>query len=170
MSIRFSSSARRVAVAAAALMGVGGLAAGLQVMPASASTRTELVAGTFQGTAFSGSGCPSPLNLCSAGSIQGSINGPDQLVVQSFSAIPSSNLSVIDSTVVIHDVRGDILCREDITYNGNPGGDGEFAGLCEVTGGTGHWTAATGYLELAGTFLPGQPKSSGVYVGKVNVG
>jgi hypothetical protein len=29
---------------------------------------------------------------------------------------------------------------------------------------------ATGYLEFDGVFAPGQPKSSGVYVGKISVG
>lgn len=77
---------------------------------------------------------------------------------------------MIDSTVVIHDLRGDILFREDITHNPTPGGDGEFAGVCEVTGGTGPWTGATGYLQIAGTVPPGQPKSSAVYLGKLNVG
>jgi hypothetical protein len=166
MSIHTSSTARRIAAVAAALVGVGGLAGALVAPVASAGTRTQIMAGTFQGVAFSGPGCTSPVNLCSDGSIHGFLNGPQELVVQSFTATPTPNVSVIDSTVVIHDSRGDVACKEDIAYNATPGGDGEFGGLCEITGGTGHWAGATGYLQIVGTFPPGQPKSSGLYVGK----
>ena len=46
------------------------------------------------------------------------------------------------------------------------GGDGPFVSICIVTGGTGKWAGATGYLRSSGTFLFGAG-GTGTYDGKV---
>jgi hypothetical protein len=161
-----SFRARIVLLVALALVVIGVLAISIHAARA-AGPSTEFVAGGFTGTSFSGPGCPSPIGLCTKSNTHGSLNGPTLLVVNSISPTPAPNVVLLDSGVTIHDQLGDITCREELTYNPTPGGVGEFAGLCELTGGTGHWAGATGYLQLAGTFPPGQPDSRGLYAGSI---
>jgi hypothetical protein len=45
-----------------------------------------------------------------------------------------------------------VQCADSAVINTTPGGDGELVGLCEITGLTGKWTGASGYLQSMGTF------------------
>jgi hypothetical protein len=68
----------------------------------------------------------------------------------------------------IHDKRGDVRCDDSAALNTAPGSDGELIGLCEITGLTGKWQGASGYIQSFGTF---DPATGGAerYVGRLVV-
>ena len=53
---------------------------------------------------------------------------------------------------IIHDKAGDVRCDDSAALNAAEGGNGELIGLCEITGLTGEWAGASGYLQTFGTF------------------
>ncbi|MGH9670581.1 MAG: hypothetical protein ACRD3A_10780 [Terriglobales bacterium] len=51
----------------------------------------------------------------------------------------------------IKTVRGNLSCSESGSGNTNSSSDGEFVLLCNITGGTGAYKGASGYLQRVGT-------------------
>jgi hypothetical protein len=132
------------------------------------NNRSVDVRGASFTTNFSSSNCPSPVNLCAAGILTGTIHGSIFAVVTSLSPGPRSGVEVGTATVVIHDPRGDLSCSETTVADVAPGGDGAEADLCIFTGGTGQWAGITGHFEAYGSTPAGQ-LTSGRYEGKLTL-
>jgi hypothetical protein len=153
---------RRIAVAIVltgfAVMGLG--------LSAGASARSVNVVALYT-SRVSTDGCASPVGLCLVGDFHGTLNGTGSLSVNSFGPTPAPNISVVDADVVIHDTRGDLRCREDAVLNTAAGSDSEYGFVCELTGGTGHWAGATGYLASYGSVPPGDTENHGTLAGRI---
>jgi hypothetical protein len=154
---------RAFAAAAAAALVI----AATQVVGSSAGAdpKTIRVNARITSQTFGGPSCPSPFGLCAAGQIRGTLNGPFEVVVTN--VIPSTTPNVIFATasVVFHDRRGDLFCTEDFAFN--PAADQSFGVICQITGGTGRWAGATGYLVGYGFLPPGETQTTGVITGKI---
>ena len=151
---------RAVAVAAIVTTGIAGGAS------AGASPRSQRAFGTFTSRIFNGPGCSSPVDLCSTGRIMGTFNGALDLVATSMTPTPAPGVTLVVGDAVIRDARGVVRCTESILLDTTAGGDGEFSALCEITGGTGRWAGASGYLHVTGNNVGGT-QGSGFYSGKV---
>ncbi len=138
------------------------LGVGAEASPKSVKAHIRITSQTF-----SGPGCDSPVGLCAVGQARGTLNGPFE--VTATSVVPSSTPGVVfvSATVVFHDRRGDLTCTEDFVYNPSPDADQSFAALCQITGGTGKWEGATGYLQGYGSTPPGETQTSAVLVGRI---
>ena len=53
---------------------------------------------------------------------------------------------------VIHTKQGDVACSEQAIFDLTPGSDHAFVDLCLISGGTGKYAGASGYIQEAGTF------------------
>jgi hypothetical protein len=153
-----------IAVIVTAAAAAGGLAS-----QATAAPQTVKVKGTFKNPLVTGPGCDSPVGLCFEGRFHGSLNGPDEGVVNSLTPTQTPDVSQGQADLTIHDKRGDLTCSEEFVLNTSPTGDGQFAFLCEITGGTGRYAGASGYLQGAGITPPATATSTGAYVGVIKL-
>lgn len=152
---------------AAAALALCGLAVAVTGPPASAAP--QAVNGYFRVHLAGGPDCTSDVGVCLAGNVSGRIKG-----AFSFSAselIPTTDTPTTGVLVTIGDAlvqtgEGDIACK--LTGSLQLNGDGPFVSICTVSGGTGKWAGATGYLRTSGTFLL-DAGGSGTYDGKVVV-
>ncbi|MFN2504528.1 MAG: hypothetical protein ABR540_09920 [Acidimicrobiales bacterium] len=83
------------------------------------------------------------------------------------SVVPSgtAGLSYIESTSVLHTKDGDLYFASSAVANLSTPSDGEFTSVDRITGGTGEWTGASGYLQSRGFVANGA--DVGDFVGKV---
>ncbi len=95
-------------------------------------------------------GCTSPIGLCTAGSLNGGIQG--DFVFTAASLAPTNVPTVLSytGTIVIHTKTGNINIRDAGIFDTT--GNGPVVDLSTVTGGTGDFAGASGYLEIFGTF------------------
>ena len=159
------TSMKRVAssIVLTAGMGVIGTAAAASAV---ANAPSQPAHGTLTSQAVSGPGCASPIGLCATGEMKGTLNGPFEFVANSLVPADKPGVLFMTGVTIIHDSRGDVRCDDSAALNTTPGSDGELVGLCEVTGLTGTWAGASGYLQTFGTFdaVTGGAES---YVGKI---
>ncbi|WP_460960273.1 hypothetical protein [Parasphingorhabdus pacifica] len=127
--------------------------------------------GSITSQTITGPECKSPVGRCFVATFEGTLQGSAEFVGKSITQTSQTGMKLINGNFVIHDVHGDITCIEDSLLNTAPGSDGEVDGefvfLCEITGGTGKWAGASGYLQATGN-LNGM-KGTARYVGKLNV-
>ena len=136
------------------VLALSGLAVGFTGR-AFAEPRTRAVSGQAQFQLAPGPGCTSPFGICTTGTISGDLRGTLAGTARSFVVPADASVPSVASyinRIVIHTEPGDLTCTE--VGGANTAGDGEFAGLCEITGGSGRLAGATGYLLLRGTFNP----------------
>jgi hypothetical protein len=142
------------------------LASGLFLgSPASADPICQAVHGRVDLT-VSAEPCGSATGLCATGVLYGAIQANSEFT--GTSAVPTvdtaaTGVLVLTGDNVIHTRDGDLLTKDAIVLSS--GGDGEFAEVDTIIGGTGAYEGATGYLVATGTFSGGG--GVGVYVGKV---
>jgi hypothetical protein len=157
---------RRTVVAVAVAAAAGGAAF---ANPAAAGSGTVKVKGTLANQSFTGPDCPSPVDLCFKGKISGSLNGPDEGIVQSLT--PTSDPDVVfgEADLKIQDKQGDLNCRELFVLNISPTGDGHFSWVCEITGGTRRYAGASGYLHGIGNASPTTGETTATYRGMITL-
>ena len=81
------------------------------------------------------------------------------------------DIALVDASVTIHTRDGDLhFEHEQILYNINPTGRGEFAWILEITSGTGRYAGATGYIQGAGNAPPATGLSTSRYIGEITLG
>ncbi len=129
------------------------LSAGVfQVPKASASTILQ-VRGTLTLAAVTATppGCLSPVLICSNGTLTGTLAGTVTSKENGF--LPSQVPGILfgNSSAVIHTQNGDLSVEISGAFNASPSSDGEFVDLIEVTGGTGKFAGASGYITTSGT-------------------
>jgi hypothetical protein len=136
---------------------------------ATAAPHTLKVKGTFKNPLVTGPECASPVDLCFKGNFYGSLKGPDEGVVNSLTPTQTPDVSHGQADLTIHDKRGDLTCNEEFLYNTSPTSDGHVAFLCEITGGTGRYAGASGYIEGVGITPPETATTTGAYVGVITL-
>lgn len=112
--------------------------------------------------------CGSPIALCAGGELRGSLRGNSEFVGTSFAPTPDSSATgvfVLNGDNTIHTAAGDIHTKDAIVLE--TAGEGNFAEVDTVVGGTGAFAEATGTLIGSGTFLNGQ--GEGFLIGEVCV-
>jgi hypothetical protein len=110
--------------------------------------------------------CGSAIGLCAGGVLNGTLHGHSEFVGTSFVSTvetPTTGVIVLTGDNTIHTQDGDIFTKDSVVLD--TAGDGEFAEVDTIVGGTGAYAGASGYLTATGTFLNGA--GVGVYVGVV---
>lgn len=106
--------------------------------------------------------CTSVTGVCSRFSIKGAIKGDGVVFIDT---IPTAE-GLSHAHTVIHTKRGDLMCSEIAIFD-LVGSDHGFVDLCIVTGGTGRYAGATGYIQEVGTFDFTTNVGGGHYHGKL---
>ena len=159
--------------------------------PRRARAEAVFVGGEFTASAATPLSCSGV--VCFATNFSGSLEGPAEHSLTLMLPTDPLGVAFFKLLTVIHTARGDLSCTESgasnigPSANGEPlaalgvlpNSDGQFALLCQITGGTGDFAGATGYLLRTGTssgglpgilpgILPSAPTSGrGGYRGKV---
>jgi hypothetical protein len=167
---RLAASARlRRALVAVAVVAVGG--AGIASQVATAQPGPVTVTGTFDSQTVTGPSCTAPTGQCFKGAFHGSLQGKTAGALLSSAPTQQPAVVLIDASFTIHTRRGDLtFAHEQIVYNTSPSGAGEFSILGELTGGTGRYAGATGYIQGVGTRPLSTGVAKGTYVGKITLG
>lgn len=136
------------------LLALGLLALGAS--PAAADPSCRMVHARFFLVAEDPPTCGSPIGLCATVTIQGSIQAVSNFVGTSFiPTVDTGTTGVLGVTGdnTHHTADGAFFTKDAIVLSTT--GDGEFAEVDVVTGGTGRWAGATGVLTATGTFANG---------------
>jgi hypothetical protein len=140
---------RRLAV----VLGVLSLtAAGVVVVAASsnAASKTKKLHGHMVNISnFFAPTCTSASGICSRFDAKGDIKGEGVVFVDT--APNPDTPSYSKAHTVIHTKKGDLTCTEAALFD-VAGEDHAFVDLCLITGGTGVYDGATGYIQEVGTF------------------
>jgi hypothetical protein len=121
-----------------------------------ASAKPDFVNGRFDLQASTGPHCPPPLQICMSGSVNGKVNGTFTFQPATFeptASLPSTLLTT--GTATVQDGTDSLQCEHAGALqigNDGPNAHGPFVSLCIITGGTGKWAGAQGYLRISGTF------------------
>lgn len=84
--------------------------------------------------------------------------------------IPPGVILFNNLSTIIDTDNGELVCVENGAANINPSSDGENVILCVITGGTGDFNGASGYLQRFGTsagFTSLNVTGEGKYRGKI---
>jgi len=121
--------------------------------------------------------CLSPLLICTEATFTGTLSGTLKgMITRLVPAIDPADIAFASASSVLHTPDGDLSLKAAGTANLASSSDGEFANLLEITGGTGRYAGASGYLQDRGTStvaLLGAPATPfmasfhGDYVGKI---
>ena len=141
---------RRSTRVLAAVVLLFGMTAVWAAQRSEAASSTRTLNGFFNNIRnFAGPDCPS--FVCSAFESRGTFNGPGVVVVEGFSDAFTPPEAVSAAHTVIHDIYGDVFCDELAIFDLGPG-DHPFVDQCMITGGTGRYAGASGYIQEVGTF------------------
>jgi hypothetical protein len=139
---------------ARAVIPLATLAAGAAFLlgPAEAKPSVFSAKGSLTSQSVAGPTCASPVGVCAVGEMKGTFDGPFEFVADRL--IPADKPGVLFMTgiTIIHDKAGDVRCDDSAALNTAAEGMGELVGLCEITGLTGDWAGASGYLQTFGAF------------------
>jgi hypothetical protein len=91
--------------------------------------------------------CTSATHVCSSFVATGDINGDGVVSVDTF---PSAD-GISKAHTVIQTGKGELRCNEAAIFD-LAGSDHAFVDLCIISGGTGSYAGATGYIQEVGTF------------------
>jgi hypothetical protein len=164
-----ASARLRHALVAVVVVAVGG--AGVASQVATAQPGPVTVNGTFDSHTVTGPSCTAPTGQCFKGAFHGSISGNTAGGLLSSASTQQPDVVLIDASFTVHTRSGDLtFAHEQIVYNTSPSGEGEFSILAELTGGTGRYAGATGYLQAVGTRPLSTGIAKGTYVGKITLG
>ena len=122
---------------------------------AAATPRAQYVTGQAQFQLAPGPTCTSPLGICTSGTISGDLRGTVASTAYTFVVPADASVPPVGSYVnriVIRTADGEVTCTE--AGAANTTGDGEFAGLCQITGAGGRLAGAHGYLLFRGVCSP----------------
>ncbi len=158
---------RSVAVVVVAVVGGAGVAS----QAATAQPAPVTVAGTFDSQTVTGPSCAAPTGQCFEGAFHGSLSGKTAGELLGSAPTQQPDVVLIDAALTLHTRSGDLrFGHEQIVYNTSPSGEGEFSILAEVTGGSGLYAGATGYVQGVGTRPLSTGVAKGTYVGKITLG
>jgi len=115
------------------------------VQPAAADSNCHTRRGSVSIQIFSGSGCTSAVGLCATVTFRGGLRGQSQFVGTSL--VPTVDVATTGVVLLtgdnqIHTADGDLFTKDAIVFNTT--GNGEFAEVDTLVGGTGDFAGATG--------------------------
>jgi hypothetical protein len=164
MTKRIKPFAGRLALA---VLGLGAAALSVTVNPASAVS--EQVVGKFKTDVLFGEECQAAsAKVCAVGKTTGNLSGAFTFGVSSLTPTEDPSPAPIvrfSGDATVETKGGSLHCRNQAALAASP--DGPFVSLCIVSGGTGEWAGATGYLQVRGTFSF-SGGASGEYVGRLD--
>jgi hypothetical protein len=136
--------------AVAVLLAAGALGCGGMGGPADGALR---VAGSIAFEVYESPVCgdagPSPVGRCSRETYTGDLRGSGDTAVLSLTPVDPPGLVVIAENEVLRLPDGELHARVNGVFNG-AAKDPEFSSMHTITGGTGRWASATGFLQLTG--------------------
>lgn len=112
-----------------------------------ASSSTALHGRMLNIMSFGGPDCGSVTGVCSSFTATGDIKGPGKVFVDT---LPNAD-GITKAHTVITTKKGELRCTEQALFD-LVGSDHAFVDLCLITGGTGIYAGATGYIQEVGTF------------------
>jgi hypothetical protein len=96
--------------------------------------------------------CTAAADICSSFRAKGDIKGNGVVFVDTFPGPdPQTGLALSTAHTVITTKKGELRCTEAAVFDVF-GPDHAFVDLCVVTGGSGIYEGATGYIQEVGTF------------------
>ena len=161
------SRLRRTAVATL-IAGAAGIA-GLTGQATADPSKMKLT-GNIETLLAAGGDCAAPAGLCFAGDVKGVLSGSIEGEINTITPTQQADVSLVDATTTIHTHDGDLnFAHEQVVYNTNPTGRGEFSWILEITSGTGRYAGATGYVQGAGNAPPSTGVSTSTYAGEITL-
>lgn len=109
--------------------------------------------------------CASPVGICTVGRLTGGIQGDLEFTITSLAPTDAPGVLLFTAVSTIRTATGDIHCADSGSFNTTSGSDGEGVHLCHITGGTGEFAGASGYLQETFNFVG--TLGHGDYRGKV---
>ena len=103
--------------------------------------------------------------ICTRGVYSGTIRGTFEFAITSLTPTDLPNVQSFVGHSTIHTAKGDLRCADSGSFNADPQSSGEGVHLCVITGGTGRYAGATGYLQERLHFAGSEGR--GIYVGEV---
>lgn len=131
-----------------------------------AAATCKKVKGTLTLQALDPSACLSPVDLCAAGTYRGDLKATSLFTGTAFISTadtPTTGVVIATGDNLITTAGGTLSTKDAIVLETI--GDGNFAEVDTIAGGTGEWAGATGTLRATGTFLNGS--GEGAYEGEI---
>ena len=116
-----------------------------------------------------GPSCPSPVGNCWRETYTGGVEGVGKTAVQHYTPSDPPNVLFINEDEIIHTNDGDITAKISAAYD-STAPEKQFASLHVITGGTGRYAGASGYLQVTGVATNGALNAEADYVGVVVTG
>ena len=113
--------------------------------------------------------CQSATGVCSTFTATGDIKGQGMVFIDTFPTpypTPQSRNLVSAAHTVITTKKGNLTCSELAIFDA-PRPDHPFVDQCIITGGTGIYEGATGYIQESGTFDFASNRGNLEYTGKL---
>lgn len=113
--------------------------------------------------------CASATGVCSSFTATGDIKGAGTVFIDTFPApypTAQSRSLVSAAHTIIKTKKGDLTCTELAIFDA-PRPDHPFVDLCIITGGTGFYEGATGYIQESGTFDFAANRGNLEYIGRL---
>ena len=154
---------------AAGLIAIGAIA-GIAGQ-ATAKSSVLKVKGHYRSQLAQGPDCAAVTGQCFAGRIYGrTLSGSFTGGINSVTPTAQEDVMLIDAATTIRTRRGSLhFAHQQAVYNVNPTGRGEFSWILRITGGTGRFAGATGYLAGAGNTPPSTGRSTSTYFGEITL-
>lgn len=146
------------------LIALAGLCA-LLAAPVRADSTVKTVSGHIDDEVVGPPQCTSPVGICTVGRLTGGIQGDLDFGITSVTPAEPPGVLHFTATSTIRTREGDIFCADSGSFNTASGSDGEGVHLCVITGGTGEFAGASGYLQE--TFHFRGSVGQGDYRGKI---
>jgi hypothetical protein len=115
--------------------------------PAGADSNVKTVSGHVDDEVVGPPHCTSPVGICTVGRLTGGIQGDLEFTITSLTPAEPPGVLLFTATSTIHTTEGDIFCADSGSFNTAQGSAGEGVHLCVITGGTGEYAGASGYLQ-----------------------
>jgi hypothetical protein len=131
---------------------------------ARADTQAISVQGTLASTQVTGSACPSPIGLCTAGTLTGDLEGTFFYTAASLTVLPDGITGVFLGTLVITTHSGTIT-EQDLTTASLV--TGALTDIDTIESGTNRWEGATGVINVQGSFNFATGVGASTYAGTV---
>jgi hypothetical protein len=170
---RFGTARRSLRVAsvgvAAGVIAIGAIA-GIAGQ-ATAKSSVLKVKGHYRSQLAQGPDCQAATGQCFAGRIYGrALSGSFTGGINSITPTAQEGVMLIDAATTIRTRRGSLhFAHQQAVYNVTPIGRGEFSWILRITGGTGRFAGATGYLAGAGNTPPSTGRSTSTYFGEITL-
>jgi hypothetical protein len=124
------------------------------------------VSGALASTQVVGAACPSPIGLCTAGTLSGDLAGPFFYTAISLIVLSDGVTGIFEGTITLQTSRGTIVEHDHTTANLQTG---QLVDVITILAGTEKWSGATGTLNLTGSFNFATGVGASTYTGEVTL-